>query len=127
MKTSTRLLKVVALFFSVLILFQGCTVYKSANVTLEEAVKANTKVRIKTKDHKILKFKNMEIENGIYYGLMNFKEKKWVKTQINENNIEKLQVKDKVLSTIITFGIPVILIGAAVIEFQTGFDHSTGY
>ena len=58
---------------------------------------------------------------------MNFKNKKWVKTQINENNIEKLQVKDKVLSTIITFGIPVILIGAAVIEFQTSFFHSTGY
>ena len=39
-------LKAVALFFSILIFFQGCTVYKSTSVTLEEAVRADTKVRI---------------------------------------------------------------------------------
>ena len=66
MKTTTRHLKVVALFLSVLILFQGCTVYKPTNVTLEEAVKADTKVRLKTKDHQTLKFKNIAVENGIY-------------------------------------------------------------
>ena len=60
----------------------------------------------------------MEVENGIYYGLMNFKNKKWVKTQINENNIEKLQVKDKTMSTIISFGIPVLLIASAVASFD---------
>ena len=64
MKTSTKHLKVVALIFSVVILFQSCvTVYKSGNVTLEEAVRADTKVRIKTKDHQTLKFKNVEVEN----------------------------------------------------------------
>lgn len=38
MKTSTRHLKGVALFFSVLMLLQGCTVYKSSSVSLEQAV-----------------------------------------------------------------------------------------
>jgi len=85
MKTSTRLLKVVALFFSVLILFQGCTVYKSTNVTLEEAVKADTKVRLKTKDHQTLKFKKIGIEDGKFYGLLYYKNTSWVKTKINED------------------------------------------
>ncbi|MGK0255042.1 MAG: hypothetical protein ACI9OE_002560, partial [Mariniflexile sp.] len=57
MKISTRQLKVVALFFSLLILFQGCvTVYKSANITLEEAVRADTKVRITTTDNQTIKY-----------------------------------------------------------------------
>jgi len=101
MKTSTRLLKVVAFFFSVLILFQGCTVYKSANVTIEEAVKTDTKVRLKTKDHQTIKFKKIGIEDGKFYGLLYYKNTSWVKTKINEDNIEKIQVKDKVLSTFI--------------------------
>ena len=119
MKTSTRLLKVVAFFFSVLILFQGCTVYKSANVSLEEALKADTKVRLKTKDHQTLKFKNVEVENEIYYGLINFRNT-WVKTQINEDNIEKLQVKDKTASTIITIGIPVLILGYLALDLISG-------
>ena len=126
MKTLKKQFKSVALILSMLILLQGCTVYKSANVTLEEAVKADTKVRVRTNDHQTLKFKNIEVENGIYYGLMNFKNR-WVKTQINEDNIEKLQVKDKRLSSIITFGIPVIIIGIIAIEIAVNGFSVGGY
>ena len=41
---------------------------------------------------------------------MNFKNKKWVKTQINEDNIEKIQVKNKTASTIIPIVIPVLIL-----------------
>ena len=104
-------LKTVALFFSILIFFQGCTVYKSANVTLEEAVRADTKVRIKTNDNQTLRFKNVGVENENYYGLVYFKNT-WVKTQINENNIDKIQLVDQTLSTVLNIvAIPVVLIG----------------
>jgi len=97
-------------FLSVLILLQGCTVYKSASVTLEEAVRADTKVRIKTKDNQTLKFKNVRAENEIYYGFM-YKKSKWVKTAINEDSIDIVQVKDKTLSTILSIAIPLVIIG----------------
>ena len=114
MKTSTRQLKVIALLFSLLILLQGCTVYKSANVSLEEAVRSDTQVRIKTNDNQTLKFKNVEAENGIYYGNM-YKKSTWVKTAINEDSIAIVQVKDKTLSTVLSIAIPLVIIGGILV------------
>ena len=63
-----------------------------------------------------LKFKKIEMENGIYYGLMNFKNTSWIKTQINENNIDKVQLNDKALSTILTVVVPLaVLIGVVAL------------
>ena len=68
MKTLKAHLKVVALFLSVLILLQGCTVYKSANVTLDEAVRADAKVRIEKKNGERLKyFKVVVLDDGNYW------------------------------------------------------------
>ena len=125
MKTSTRRLKVVALFFSVLILLQGCTVYKKANVTLEEAVTSDTKVRIKTNDNQTLKFKKIGIENGDYYGLLNYKSA-WVKTQINEGNIEKIQVKDKTASTILNIIVPLAILTTVIVTAPSSSWLSDG-
>ena len=113
MKAIKTHLKVLALFFSALIFLQGCTVYKSANVTLDEAVRADTKVRIKTNDNQTLRFKNVGVENGNFYGLFNYKNE-WVKTQINENNIDKVQLKNKVGSTILNIFVPLAIIGIIV-------------
>ena len=110
MKTLKNHLKVVTLFLSVLILFQGCTVYKSSSVTLDEAVSADTRIRIKTNDNQTLKFKNVRVENEIYTGFM-YKKSKWVKTDINEDNIDIVQVKNKTLSTVLSIGIPIIILG----------------
>ena len=52
-KTLKTHLKTVALIFATLILFQGCTVYKSVPSTLEEAYKSQTKVKIKTIDNQL--------------------------------------------------------------------------
>ena len=41
--------KTIALILSMLILLQGCTVYKSASVSLEQAALAQTKVKLETK------------------------------------------------------------------------------
>ena len=114
MKTIKTYLKAVALFFSILIFFQGCTVYKSANVSLEQAVMSDTKVRIKTNDNQTLKFKKFGVENGDYYGLLNYKNA-WVKTQINEGNIEKIQVKDKTASTILNIIVPLAILTTVIV------------
>ena len=61
MKAREKNFKAMALFFAILILFQSCTVYKSASVTLDEASKSNTKVRLKTFDNQSLKFDRIEV------------------------------------------------------------------
>ena len=104
MKTSTRHLKVVALFFSVLILFQGCTVYKSVPISIEQAVQNESKVKIKTNNNKKLKFKRIEFANGIYYGV-NKTEQVTVKTPLDENSIDTIKEKNKTLSMIIIIGV----------------------
>ena len=116
MKTLKKQLKIVALFFSALILLQGCTVYKSANVTLEEASKAEIQARVKTNDNQTQKFKRIGFENGQYYGVKKINGD-IIKTQINEQKIKRVQLKDKTASTIIPIAVPVIIIGIAAIIF----------
>jgi len=82
MKTIKIHLKVVALFFSVLIFFQGCTVYKSAAVSLEEAVNANTVTKIKMTDDRTIRYEKVLLENDKYYGILHSRQR-LVKTLIN--------------------------------------------
>ena len=124
MKTIKIHLRVVAFFFSALILFQGCTVYKSANVTLDEAVKADTKVRIEKKNGERLKyFKVVVLDDGNYYGK---KKEKWIFNNIiiEENSIEKIQIKDKQASTIWTIAIPVVIIGVLIGAVAIGLERA---
>ena len=66
-----------------------------------------------------MKYKNVEAENGIYYGLMKY-ENSWVKTPINEDNIDKVQVKDKTLSTVLSIAIPLVIIGGILVVVDAG-------
>jgi hypothetical protein len=113
MKTIKKHFKSVALILSMLILFQGCTVYKSANVSLEEAYNSQTKVKVKTKDNQTLKFKTLGFENGKYFGIKKIKGE-IIKPHIDESNVEKIQLKDKSTSTILTIAFPVVVIGLAI-------------
>ena len=113
--------RIMAIFFSSLIFFQGCTVYKSANVTLDEAVRADMKARIKTNDNRTLEFKRIRFENGQYYGVHNIS-RDIIKTQINEQKVERVQLKDKITSIILPVGM--VLVSAVVIIWggASGFD-----
>jgi hypothetical protein len=114
MKTIDKYLKVVALFFVTLILFQGCTVYKSASVTLDEASKSNTKVRVKTFDNQSLKFDRIEVTNNKINGVkINNGERS--KTLIEKDNIEKIQLKDETTSTILSIVTPVVVIAGILV------------
>ena len=120
MKTIKAHLKTVALFFSILILFQGCTVYKSANVTLDEATKSETVAKVKTNNNRTQKFKRIELDNGHYYGIR-YIYGKMNKIQIDTSKVEKIQLKDKPLSFVLSIGIP------PVIFFGLAFLALSGY
>ena len=120
MKAIAKSLNVVALFFATLMFLQSCVVYKSANVTVEEASKSNTKIRIKTYDNQTLKYDNIEVVNNEIIGVKVNKNSRRI-TVIEKDNIEKIQLKDKTTSTILTVG---ILVTAIVVMFGLIFQSS---
>jgi hypothetical protein len=100
MKTTTRHLKVVALFFSVLILFQGCTVYKNQNISLDQAAATKDKVKIVTKNNQTVKYLNITKINQEYFG---FKKVNGdlTKIPIQKEDIEIVRIKDKPMSAVV--------------------------
>ena len=69
MKTLNKQLRPIAWLLAIMMIFQSCTVYKSTPVTLEDAVKANTKVKIeKLNGEKLKYFRIVQGNDGKYYG-----------------------------------------------------------
>jgi len=110
MKTIKKQLKSIALILSVLILFQGCTVYKSTPITIEQATKEEQKVKILTKNNVKLKFKKIVVENEKLYGVRKV-DGRDIKLVLDRDSIDTIRAKDKTLSIILSIGIPVIIIG----------------
>ena len=110
MKTIKTHLRVIAFFFSTAILFQGCTVYKSANVTLEEAAKSETKIIVKENNSKAIMFNRIEVEDGKYFGVKKVKGE-LLNFALNEDNLSRISLKDKTLSTVLSIAIPLVIIG----------------
>ena len=92
-----------------LILLQGCTVYKSASVSLEQAALAQTKVKLETKSGEKLKFRRIGVENGNYYGVKKVKGN-IVKVPLETNYIKSVKLKDEFQSTVTAISITLIII-----------------
>ena len=116
MKTLKIYLKPIACLLTFLILFQGCTVYKSASVTLEEAVKKQKKVQITTLDNRTMSFKQIVFRDGKYFGVKKLKDNA-TDVCLFEKDIEYLKIKNETLSTILSIGLPVFLLIATVAVF----------
>jgi hypothetical protein len=115
MKTIKKQFKSVALILSMVILLQGCTVYKSTPITIEQVAKEEQKVKVITKDNVKLKFKRIGFNNDGYYGVKKQKGE-IIKTHLDPSFINNIKEKDKTLSTILTIALPVgILVGIALI------------
>ena len=110
MKTLKKQLKIVALFLSALIFFQGCTVYKSVPISLEQAVQNESKVRVRTNSNEKLKFMRIGIENGNYYGVKK-SNGVIVNTPLDQDVIDTINEKDKTLSTVLSIATPLVIIG----------------
>ena len=110
MKTIKKQIKSVALILSMLILLQGCTVYKSTPITIEQVAIGEQKVKVITKHNTKLKFKKVVIENEKLYGVRKV-DGIDVKLLLDRNSIDTIKAKDKTLSIILSIGIPVIIIG----------------
>lgn len=115
MKTLKIYLKVIPLFCSVLILFQSCTIYKSAPISIEHAVQNENKVKVITKSGEKYKFSRISVEDNKYFGVLKNKGTAF-KTILDEKSITTIKEKDKTLSTVLNIGIPVIILGVIIVS-----------
>ena len=68
MKTLKKWFKIIALFFTALILFQSCATYKTPT-TLSQAAEQQKEVKIITSTDDAIKYKYIVYEDGLFYGV----------------------------------------------------------
>ena len=120
-------MKKFSLLFSLLFLLQSCSVYHSGTVSIEEAVATENKVKIVAEDGTKYKFRKLETAEGKLLGITRLNsstaekvagmpaeiEGKKLKVDLSEMSIEKIKIRNNMLSTIINVGVPVIIAGVA--------------
>jgi hypothetical protein len=90
-------------------------------VSLDQAVQSESKVRVYTNTNEKLKFKRITLENGSYYGVQKFNSKT-IRTPLDQDYINRINEKDKTLSTVLNIGIPIVIVGALIgIAFYYGY------
>jgi len=128
MKTLKKQLRSITLLLAIVMIFQSCTVYKSANVTLDQAVQNESKVKVRTINNERFKFNRIGVEDGNYYGVKK-NNSVVIKTPLDQNFIKTINEKDKTLSTILSIGIPVVIVGGVIAVAAASccsFDFSGG-
>ena len=120
-------IKLIALILIIPFLVQSCTIYKSANVSLDEAVKAKTKVRIFKTSGKKSVFSRVVLDNdGNYYGKKFAESNKTSnKILIDENSIKKVQLKNRTATTLINIFSPIIIL--AILAASIADDIGPGW
>ena len=123
MKAMKKQFKTVALFLSMLIFFQGCSVYHKGTRTLDEAVNEQKKVKITTLDNRTMHFKKVVYKDGKYYGVKKTKDSTkdvW----LFENDIKELKVENKTMSIVVSslpVTIPLFFIGMGYLLWPKTF------
>lgn len=114
MKTLKNKLKSISFLFALVMIIQSCTVYKSKPISLDQAVQKESKVRVQTNDNEKLKFKKIIFENSNYYGVKKSKGE-LVRIPLNQEFIFNIKEKNKTLSTVLSIGIPLVIVGGLLV------------
>jgi len=117
MKTIKQHLKSVSIILSTLILLQGCTVYKSTPVSLEQASQIDASVRVITKNGEKLKYDRIIRDNDTYYAIKSERQSD-VGIPIDVQQIKEINVQDKTGA-----GITVLISIGAIIALLTAIPY----
>ena len=111
MKTVKKQFRLISLLLTLLILFQSCRVYHRDSVSLNQAVKEEKRVKIKTVDNKTLKFKKIIYDDGEYYGIKpsTFMDTIY-KIPLDQNKLQSIRLHNKTWSIIYGVGISIVII-----------------
>ena len=116
MKPLRKHLKPIALILALTFLIQSCRVnaYTYKPITVDDAVKSGFayKTKVKTFSDRTYVFVKVEWENEKIIGLKRQK-KGFIKIPVETNQIKEIYNKreDRTLSTILTIGTPVVIVG----------------
>lgn len=112
-------MKTTPILLALLLLLQGCTVYKGS-ISLEEAVSEEKKVKVTTTDNpKPFEFKRIELVDGQYIGIP----KRYSASEpvtIQEEKITEIKEHDKTTSNIISFTPLAIILALGILLFTDG-------
>jgi len=111
MKTLKKQLRLTALVLTSLIILQSCRVYHRDSVSLQQAIKEEKRVKIKTADNKTLKFKKIIYAEGGYYGIKHSTFKYEIhKMPLDQSKLQSVRMHNKSLSIIYGVGLSVVII-----------------
>jgi len=130
MKTIRQHLKLISLFLAITFFIQSCSVYHTSDVTIDEAIVSNNKVKlISTQDSYV--FQDLQRENGNIYGITkknsttakslssqiteDTKNSKLVKILLTNEQLKRIHLENKTMSTLGTITIPVVIVGIILI------------
>jgi hypothetical protein len=111
MKKLIKQIGIIFLFISALILCQGCSVYKKAPITIEEAVTAGYSVKVRTIDSKTATYHHIELKEGQYFGVKHV-DREQIFVPLKKGEINSIQQKDKARSTAgnATIVLPIVVV-----------------
>ena len=123
MKTVKLSLKPITYFLAFLILFQGCTVYNTQNLSLEQAAATKDKAKIVTKQNETLKYLYITKIDDKFYGVK-MVNNQLIKIPVEENNLDIIRLKDKRASNTASILLGVVggLGAAFIIAMAIAFD-----
>lgn len=141
MRRKKKRLQSLAVFLMVLILFQSCNIYYNQTASVNEAVKADAKVKLLDKNGEKYKLKRLQKQDEQLYGYARRKSatakklydqiieegsnSKIVKLLIPEENIEEIHLRNSELSTAVSIGMGlVILMGVISLAAGITVDNS---
>ena len=99
-----------AFYLALLLLFQGCVIYRGP-ISLDEAVKQQKKVRVKTQSNQEFKFKMIRRIDKEYIGIPLKLTDGNQNIKLNEEHIDWVKIHDKKASTLWSILTPILVIG----------------
>lgn len=90
MKTFYKKAPIASFFLFPLFILMGCSAYEKVPISLDEAVKVNTKVKVLTADHKKYKFRKIQKTDSTYYGLAEVRDQ-IIRVPIQKDKIQNIR------------------------------------
>jgi hypothetical protein len=103
-------MKYVCFLLSLVILLQGCTVYRKWTISLESAAKTKSRVKVVTVDGETWKFRKVLAREEGFYGVKKVSGDQ-VLTPLNPQNIKGIHLKNRELSFLINYTLISVPIG----------------
>ena len=142
MKAIYCYIRTISIALMILFSLQSCSVYYSETATMDEALNASHKVKIKTPERDIYKFKQIVSEEDQIYGIAKRKsftakdlnrqviwkksDEKDVSILLTDEQTSNMHLKNKTASALVTTAVSLVSVGALIGIGYSAADGSVG-